>query len=239
MPKPVAFKCSNCNAPLSAPTGRGQFYCQFCGASLTIPKPPRSAESESTDPKPLVAIPENLRVEELGRDLRISWRWFRWPIIMLVPFCIAWNSFLVGWYSMAFSGDGPPGAFKLVFLIFPIGHVAVGLGLLYACLVGILNRTTIEIARNEISVRHGPIPAGRNRTIPVGEIIQLYVKREQNLRNKNSPHGSYPLVAQLASGREVKLLPRNSELDVAQAVEQLVESHLNIEDQSVRGEHRD
>ena len=239
MPKPVAFKCSNCSAPLTAPTGRGQFYCQFCGASLTIPKPSGSVESESTGPKPLVTIPENLRVEELGRNLRISWRWFRWPIVMLVPFCIAWNSFLVGWYSLAFSGDGPPGAFKIIFLIFPIGHVAVGIGLLYACLVGLLNRTRIDIARNEIRVHHGPIPAGRNRVIPVGEVSQLYVKHEHNVSSKNAPLGSYSLVAKLASGREVKLLPRNSELDVARAVEQLVESHLDIEDQPVHGEHRD
>jgi hypothetical protein len=186
----------------------------------------------------LVTIPEDLQVEEFGRDLRISWRWFRWPIVMLVPFCIAWNSFLFGWYSMAFSDFGPSGTFALVFMIFPIGHVAVGLGLIYACLVGILNRTKIEIARNEISVHHGPIPAGRNRTIPVSEIDQLYVKHERKSGGNSSPHGSYPLVAKLVSGREVKLLPRNCELDVARAVEQLVESHLRINDQPVHGEHR-
>ena len=239
MSNTIAFKCSNCSAPLDVPAGRAQFYCQFCGVSLAIPKSSPSTKSESPGPKPLVAIPENLRVEELGRDLRISWRWFRWPIVMLVPFCIAWNSFLVGWYSLVVSGDGPPGAFKLIFLIFPIGHVAVGLALLYACLVGIFNRTVIEIARNEMSIQHGPIPAGRNRTVPVGEISQLYVKQAHGVSNKGSSQGVYPLVAKLTSGIELKLLPRNSDLDVARAIEQLVESHLNIADHPVAGEHRD
>ena len=238
MSKPVAFKCSNCNAPLTVPPGRGQFYCQYCGASLAIPKSQDAKQADEEEPKPLVAIPEKLRVEGLGHELRISWSWFRWPIVMLVPFCIAWNSFLVGWYSIAFSDDGPPGGFKLIFLIFPIGHVAVGLGLLYACLVGIFNRTTIEVTRNEIRVHHGPIPAGRSRTIPASNISQLFIKREFNAEAPSSPYGLFPLVAKLESGHEVKLLPRNTELDLARAIEQLVESHLNIEDQPVHGEHR-
>ena len=234
MPEPVVFTCPSCNAPLTVPQGRGQFFCQFCGAA-TLPK---SSGSDTAAPKPLVAIPDKLKVEERGRDLRISWRWFSWAILPLVPFCIAWNSFLIGWYSIAFSDDGPPGAFKFIFLIFPIGHVAVGMGLLYACLLGILNRTKIEITRNEFRVVHGPIPAGRGRTISVGEIEQLFVKREHPGQSSRTPHGRFPLVARLKTGHEIKLLPRNTDLEVARAIEQLIESHLDIEDQSVHGEHR-
>lgn len=232
---PIALTCPACDAPLSVPEGRGQFYCQFCGTPVTLP-----ANSAMKDPsrlkKAAVAIPEKLQVAEFGGDLRISWPWFQWTGLFLIPFCIAWNAFLIGWYSMALSDFGPPGGMKIIMLVFPIAHVAVGIGLLYACLVLLLNRTTIHITFGELIIRHGPIPAIGNRTISVDEIEQLYVKHERNQGREHTSH-NYPLLARLKSGEEVKLLPRNSEVDVARAVEQLVEAHLNIRDQSVDGEH--
>lgn len=233
------LKCPCCDAPLTAPEGRGQFFCQFCGTPVTIPASPNSADSATSGPKPAVAIPEKLNVEEYGGELRITWKWFNWAVLFLVPFCIAWNSFLFGWYSMAFSDHGPPGGMKIIMVLFPIGHLAVGLGLLYACLVMLLNRTTIRVAFGEMSIRHGPIPAPGNRTIPADDIDQLYVRHQRTTgKNGNMSH-AYPLLARLKSGHQVKLLPKNSDLDVARAVEQLVESHLNIRDEPVPGEHRD
>jgi len=233
MNRPLAYDCPNCNAPLQIPAGRQQFFCQFCGTSLTVPRTPATArrgDSDSGQPKPLVPIPEKLRVQELGRDLRISWRWFQPAILFLVPFCIAWNSFLVGWYSIAAGSNGPPGAFKIIFVLFPIGHVAVGLGLLYVCLVGILNRTTIDVTRGTIRVSHGPLPGKRGRTLSIDDVDQLYVKR-------NGDAKSYSLVAQLDSRHKIKLLPKQNDATVARAVEQLIESHLGIDDRTVPGEH--
>lgn len=44
------------------------------------------------------------------------------------------------------------------------------------------------------------------------------------------------ILARLKSGREVKLLPENSELEVTRAVEQLVEAHPKICDEAPPGE---
>ena len=35
-------------------------------------------------------------VSQGGHELTISWRWFQPAGLMLVPFCIAWNAFLLG-----------------------------------------------------------------------------------------------------------------------------------------------
>ena len=176
-------------------------------------------------------------MEEYGGELRISWGWFQWSALFLIPFCIAWNAFLIGWYSMAMGDHGPPGAMKFVMLVFPLAHVAVGLGLFYGCLLMLVNSTTVRVMFGQFEIRHGPIPYPGNRTISVDDIDQLYVKHERNVGKDSTSH-NYPLLARLKSGQEIKLLPHNGEVEVARAVEQLVENHLNIKDQHVPGEHR-
>lgn len=237
MPQPTPLKCPCCDAPLTPPEGRGQFYCQFCGTPVTFPG--SNDLSGPVGPKPAVAIPEKLRVEDLGGELRITWRWFSWAVFLLVPFCIAWNGFLIGWYGIAFSDVGPPGPMKFIMLIFPIAHVAVGLGLLYACLLMFFNSTLVRVSFGELEIRSGPLPVPGNRRIPLDEIAQLYVRHDQKKGSEGNTSHTYPLLARLKDGQEVPLLPRNSELAVARALEQLVEEHLGIRDEPVPGEFRD
>src|SRR5262245_25035924 len=141
MAQTIALKCPGCNAPLEAADDRPQFYCQFCGTRVVLadavakqnpPPHPNGPVRERGD----VAIPEKLEVLEYGDELSISWKWFSWAVLFLIPFCIAWNAFLIGWYSMAVGfGDQMPGPMRLIFLVFPIAHVAVGLGLAYLILL--------------------------------------------------------------------------------------------------------
>ena len=224
----TALKCPCCDAPLTAPEGRGQFYCQFCGTPVSVLREKESEERASDKP---VSIPEKLQVQEFGNELRISWKWFSWAVLFLVPFCLAWNSFLVGWYSMALADDGPPGGMKIIMILFPIAHVAVGVGLLYFCLVLLVNRTTVRIAHGQLTLRHGPIPALGNRTIAADDIAQIHVRHDRVKGRDGDMQHTYPLAVVMKSGQEIKLLPRNTEADVARAVEQLVEDHLGIEDQ--------
>jgi hypothetical protein len=159
-------------------------------------------------------------------------------VLFLIPFCIAWNAFLVGWYSMAVS-NGPGGGMQIIMLLFPIAHVAVGLGLLYFCLLVLFNRTVVRVSYGELELTHGPLPVPGNHRVPVDEIAQLYIRHEHKQGNQGSTSHTYPLIARLKSGQDLKLLPTNSELNVARALEQLVEEHLGIRDEPVAGEHRD
>ena len=239
MASPITLKCPGCNAPLAAPDGRSEFFCQYCGGLVRVPQPAQpetygSGATSERKTKPVPGIPEALTVDRRGGELRISWRWFKAAGLFLVPFCIAWNGFLVGWYSLAFSIDGPPGAMRIIMLVFPVGHLAIGLGLLYACLVLLLNRTRIQVSFGTLSVRNGPIPAGGNRNIDVREIDQIYVKRDIGSSNGKT---SFPLMVRLNTGHEIKLLRKNAQLDIARAVEHLIESHLGLRDRSMANEY--
>lgn len=184
-------------------------------------------------------IPSKVRVEEFGNDLRLSWSWFSPVALFLIPFCIGWNAFLIFWYSIALSDDGPPGAFRWIMLVFPIAHVAVGIGLLYACLTMLFNRTVVWIRSGQLTVRHGPIPSWGNHTVFVDDLEQLFVRHSTHRTKNGGMSHNYKLCALLRTGRELELLPCQTEAALARGVEHLVESHLGIEDRRIKGEHRD
>ncbi|MCA9055222.1 MAG: hypothetical protein KDA75_15385 [Planctomycetaceae bacterium] len=240
----IALKCPACNAPLEAPADRPRFFCRFCGtpvelSDLQIDSPDGSHQAPSASPKPVVPIPDHLQVETFGDELTIRWRWFSWIVLFLIPFAIAWNAFLIGWYAMATGmGADMPGPMRWIFLIFPIGHVAVGLGLIYAILTMLFNRTTIRVRHGELSVSHGPIFFPGSKSVAVDDIEQLYCTREVNPGKNGSVHLRHPLHAQLKSGRSVVLIKGSTDRDLVRSVEQLVERHLHLEDRPVDGEAR-
>lgn len=86
-------------------------------------------------------------------------RWFAPRAIFLAFFCVAWDSFLVFWYAMAFGllGTGPTEV-SVIMVVFPIAHVAVGVGLTYFTVALLLNRTTIVLDGPRAQVRHAPLP---------------------------------------------------------------------------------
>ena len=88
---------------------------------------------------PEVPIPERFKVVRSANELIVSWRWWKAQFVFLLFFCIAWDAFLLFWYFGAPSGGG------LIFKIFPIAHVAVGVGLSYYVLTGFVNHTTIAV----------------------------------------------------------------------------------------------
>src|SRR5262245_34370871 len=66
------------------------------------------------------------------REVTIEWRWFR-PAqhLFALLFAVCWDAFLVFWYTTAAVSGGP----WLVF-VFPLIHVAVGVGITYGALSG-------------------------------------------------------------------------------------------------------
>lgn len=91
---------------------------------------------------------------------------FNISLLFLVPFAIAWNSFLVMWYGMAISTFSFFGWFMG---LFAIGHLAVGLGLIGSILFILFGKIVLRIDRQSISLSfemlgfkwHKPRPAPR------------------------------------------------------------------------------
>ncbi|WP_224362216.1 hypothetical protein [Hyalangium versicolor] len=212
-------KCSACNAvyDLSGRKGRGL-------AEQSAQEKPRLVRAKAS-------LPEKFQVEDDGVSTRISWRWFSVIHAFLIFFCIAWDGFLFTWYGIALSSDNAP----LIALIFPIAHVAAGVGLTYYTLTGLLNRTRIEVSRNRLSIRHGPLPWPGNRDVPGRQFTQLYGV-EQIRSNKGSQTLTYDLIAIDREGKSVKLLGGLTAKDQVLYLEQTLERRLGIEDAPVEGE---
>ena len=172
--------------------------------------------------------PKEVTIQKQGDRLELSWRWFSWKYLPLIFFCVAWDSFLCFWYSMAFSTGSP-----WIMIVFPIAHVAVGVGLTYYTLAGFLNRSQVSLDRTSFSVTHGPLPWLGNLQVPITQIDQLYCKEKPG---KNNSSTSYQLSVVLKDGRKKDLLSNLDSPEIGFYLEHQVESWLNIPDRPVRGE---
>jgi hypothetical protein len=151
-------------------------------------------------------------------------------LIFFAFFCIAWDSFLVFWYANL---ANTPTSFSIIGAIFPLAHVAVGVGLTYYTIAGFFNRTTFRLDERNLSVRHAPLPWKGNHTLAREDIKQLYCEHEVN-QGKNGPNHSYYLSAVLVDERKVRL--GSMPVDQAKYIEGLLEERLGISDMQVPGE---
>jgi hypothetical protein len=188
-------------------------------------------------------LPEKMVREVLPNGVAFTYRWFGLQYLFLAFFCVIWNSFLFSWYTAATSGvDWSKGlealqADRLSMLLFPIGHLAVGIGLTYYTICGFVNRTRVAVASRVITISHGPLPWRGNRTVPGSDVQQLY-REEVVSRTKNGTRTSYQLSAIRKDNSKVKLLAGLAGADLALFLEQEIEQALGIRDQPVSGEMR-
>lgn len=176
---------------------------------------------------------KKIEVYENSRSIGITLRWFTPIAFFLLFFSIAWDGFLIFWYSLAFSGDAP-----WIMVLFPILHVAVGVYLTYYTLCLFFNKTYIDADSQYLTVVHKPIPWWRgNRKIPTGQVKQLYVV-EKKSTGKNGVSYTYELRAKLRDGSEKDILSLDgaSSQDI-QAIEERLERFMGIEDLPVKGEY--
>jgi hypothetical protein len=237
MSAPVAFKCPNCASPLSADdwdTVSGIIKCSYCRALSTVPRAASSGESSGNGSleRPPVPLPSSLKVEEGALGLSIQRRWFSWVVIFLIPFCIAWNSFLVFWFTgVLSSGSDVP----WIMVVFPLAHVAAGVGLTYLTLATLFNSTRISAESGLIRIRHGPVPWRGNLDLDASSLDQLYCK-EKVIRGKNGVSYTYEVWAVTRDGKSRRLLGTSLDQDQALYIEQRLERALGIKDRAVPGE---
>lgn len=210
----VLAKCRNCHTVFS-------FRCNLQGEAV---------EKVAFRPRGPVPLPANLQVEELGSSFRVRWRWFQWHLVFLVLFCVIWDGFLVVWYTIGFLTGAP-----ILFLVFPLLHVAVGVGLTYFVVCGFLNSTTLEITGGNLAIRHGPLPWRGNLSRPVQDFRQFYCQ-ERAIHSKNSLRHVYDVHALLVDGSDLRLVSALTDSQQALYLEQQIEDKLRIKDEPVGGE---
>lgn len=215
-------RCRACNAVFSFADALAQ---------ETVVRPARGeAECGAQRKADEIPLPNGVRVDDLGGVLRLRRRWFNVETVLLLFFCVTWDSFLVFWYSVALTHRDVP----WIMIVFPAAFVAVGVGMTYSVLCGLFNRTVVEVGNGVFSIRHGPLPWRGNRTIPAAELEQLYCRRVAESRGSST----YELHALTTDGKKLKLLSGLSKPEDAWYFEQQIERCLGLKDRPVRGEWR-
>jgi hypothetical protein len=234
------LECPSCGGKTTFMDDTDRFVCNYCGNTHAMRIPTRSNLRQDytklasrKDYRSLSPIPKEITVEKIGNGLRITRRWFSLKYIPLAFFCIAWDSFLCFWYGFALA-PGLPGLARLLVVVFPIAHLAIGAGLTYTTLAGFLNRTILEMDNKTFKVHHKPLPWLGEVNVPIKDLKQLYCKEDRGSGDDSS--STYNLNAVLNNGRKIELLSNLDSPDIALFVERQVETWLRIPDQPVQGE---
>jgi hypothetical protein len=242
----ITLECPSCGGRTEFSANAEILICEYCGNKHTflLPNPttgntPAAVLGKYDLPTPtssdlrqginqLHPRPNEVTLQKQGDRLEISWRWFSWKFIPLVLFCVAWDGFLCFWYSIAFSTGAP-----WIMVVFPIAHLAVGVGLTYYTLAGFLNRSQLVVNRDTFSVNHRPLPWLGNLRVPVTQVEQLYCKEKPG---RNDSSTTYQMSVVLKDGRKKDLLSNLDSPEIGFYIEHQIEDWLNIPDQPVRGE---
>lgn len=180
---------------------------------------------------PLIPFPKNITVLHDRDSFIIRRRWFSAAAFFLIFFAIVWNAFMVGWMLTAFSsGNWGMAAFGSI-------HAAVGIGVGYAAIAMLLNKTDVTVNPYYLSVRHYPLPWFGSKRIRVDLVKQLFVK-EQVVNSKNGSSVTYRVHLITDGDREEKLLSGLSDVSQAKFIEREIESILGLPDIPVAGEYR-
>jgi len=217
-------KCHACDAvyDLSARRGLGHSPAPAPTASKPAPR-----ERVPTPTRARVTLPERFHMVEDEQRTVISWRTFDgMDRFLLVFFSALWNVPLLVLYRYLVSTGA-----SMTSLLLPLLFVGPGLFILYTALVSFLNHTRIEVSRDKLTIRCGPLPWSKNHALTGKELVQLYVHEPADPTNTTSQS----LLALDNQGRKVQLLA-GLDKDQVRYLEQALERQLGIEDSTVEGE---
>jgi hypothetical protein len=145
----------------------------------------------------LPPVPRGLDLSQEAGDVIIRRRWYSLAAYFLVLFTLFWLGFLCFWYWQAFHQKH----FEWMMVLFPLIHVAVGLGMLYYTVCLFCNTTEVRINRDLVRVQTYPLPWFGNLDLAAGNITGTRIRQR---RNKNSV--TYQLVYVNPDNREKSLL---------------------------------
>jgi hypothetical protein len=234
----VTLTCPSCGAKISVAEDSGRFRCDYCGNEHILKISAEPVPGAEKKIRPQLPTPSAVKIEKEGEVTRLVQRWFSGKYVAMLIFVIPWDAFLCFWYSMAFGagGMGMGGDLPWIFFVFPIGHLAVGISLTYSVLAGFLNRTVVELTREELTVWFEPLPWLGEKAIKTAEIQQFYCKEKVTHGKKGSVRYQYELHAVTHDNRQIKLLSNIESDDVALFFEQQLEKLMLISDRPVVGE---
>lgn len=171
-------------------------------------------------------IPEGLDLIPGPDGVTIRRVWLTWKIAPLALFAVVWDSFLLFWYSQLLSRPDPP----LIAIVFPIGHIAVGLGITYYVLASLVNKTDVVILPGSVRVVTGPAPWIGNKEVRAEEMTAVIVRERSSDRTRRK---TFNVMYADRTRKERKLVTWLSESDQAEFIAHVVRQALRVSSQDV------
>lgn len=167
------------------------------------------------------AIPEGFELIETAQGKLIRRKWFSWAVVPLLIFAIVWDGFLIFWYGAAVASDGEA---PWIMILFPLGHVAVGVGITYFVICSFFNKTDVLITSDEVSIITHPLPWPGSKRVPARDILDLRVRH----RFANEGQTQFALMYVDGTNHERKLLGSISHHEQALFIEDKIREALNL-----------
>lgn len=229
----MKIPCPTCHVPVLAEDvdlASGMAKCRTCNSVFRIADAAPELARPAVAGRPAIATPRSVAIAENAGTLVIRYRWFSPKYVFMAFFCVFWVGFLVVWYALVFGGHAP-----LLFKLFPILHVAVGVVMVYSTAAGFLNSTTLTIDPDRLRVASGPVPWGKGNEVQITDVRQLFCEQIVT-QGRYGPSYSYTLDALMKDGTRLKLIPARDAPELPIFLEQHAEQWLRIPDQAVAGE---
>ena len=117
-------------------------------------------------------MPKNVQLETRSDGLVIAWPTLgsRWRFLVLVPVPLFWFLVLTVAF-VSFSADPPDIGVLFALALLTIPFLVV----IYYLAVGLLNSSAVEISRDVLRTRCGPIPYARAKAISSARVRQVYI----------------------------------------------------------------
>ena len=205
--------------------------CPDCGHSFD---PQALSKKVSSEP---VAQPAGLEFQETSRGLRFSYRWFNPAAYFLIIFLTFWDGFLVVWYGGLIARFMTTGHLEIIPFLFPVLHLAAGVGLTYYLLCLFFNRTTLEVDRDQLRVRVGPLKASGALEVDRHDLRQFFVV-QQVRHTKNGRQVTYDLNVVTRTGEWKKVLSGLTQSAWGRFIERKLEDYLGIVNEAVDDEYQ-
>jgi len=186
---------------------------------------------------PELIAPEGIEVLKLRSELDLSLDWKKTTSkggkTFMLAFTFLWNLILLPFVLMILL----TGNWSL--LLFMSLHLAVGLGLLWSMAAVYLNKTSINLSRNQMRIRTVPVwlPFFKSGDYALSDIKQFYVSKYTASTSNGVPNYAYALYAILNNGDKVSML-RGMNRETQHYIEQELETFLGITNIKVNGEDR-
>jgi hypothetical protein len=161
-------------------------------------------------------VPFGIEVQDLGDRLRITRRWLYWTSVPLGLFALVWIGL-----TLCRNADHLLNVCNFLFL-------GLGLLALYIAVLSLTNSTEIEVNRQELTIRHGPLPSlSENKTVPIRDIGQLFLKKIKMSGNLSGSARYWALHMVDRFGDKQELIGAMPDWNQAQFIKQEIERFLS------------